>query len=123
VNCQLYSGWRLGKGKLGIVPDGEGLVEAAGESIEVRGVRLCGGLGVSACKGDGTSVVDFAHEAFGEEAVGVGKGGGSYVRKGGGCALCEGVWGGDPNLIPRRCPYIGVLPSTLTARDSYLRIK
>jgi len=38
VNCQLYSGWRLGKRKPGIVPDGEGLVEAAGESIKVGGV-------------------------------------------------------------------------------------
>jgi len=38
VNCQLYSGWRLGKRKSGVITDGEGLVEAAGEGIEVRGV-------------------------------------------------------------------------------------
>jgi len=25
----------------------------------------------------------------------------------------------DPNPMPRGCPYIGVLPSTLTLRDSY----
>jgi len=25
----------------------------------------------------------------------------------------------DPNLLPRGCPYIGVLPSTLTLRDSF----
>jgi len=25
----------------------------------------------------------------------------------------------DPNLMPRWCPYIGVLPSTLALRDSY----
>jgi len=28
----------------------------------------------------------------------------------------------DPNPMPRGCPYIGVLPSTLTLRDSYSRI-
>jgi len=28
----------------------------------------------------------------------------------------------DPNALPRGCPYIGVLPSTLTLRDSYSRI-
>jgi len=28
----------------------------------------------------------------------------------------------DPNLVPQGCPYIGVLPSTLTLRDSYSRI-
>ena len=28
----------------------------------------------------------------------------------------------DPNLLPRGCPYIGVLPSTLTLRDSYSRV-
>jgi len=28
----------------------------------------------------------------------------------------------DPNLLPRGCPYIGVLPSTLTLRDSYSHI-
>jgi len=38
VNCQLYSGWRLGKRKPGVITDGERLVEAAGEGIEVRGV-------------------------------------------------------------------------------------
>jgi len=25
----------------------------------------------------------------------------------------------DPNLMPRGCPHVGVLPSTLTLRDSY----
>jgi len=28
----------------------------------------------------------------------------------------------DPHLMPRGCPYIGVLPSTLTLRDSYPRV-
>ena len=46
----------------------------------------------------------------------------------------EGVTGGrprpvgagwdplDPNPMPPGCPYIGVLPSTLTLRDSYPRV-
>jgi len=38
VNSQLYSGWRLGKRKPAVITDGEELVEAAGEGIEVRGV-------------------------------------------------------------------------------------
>jgi len=29
----------------------------------------------------------------------------------------------DPNLLSRGCPHIGVLPSTLTLRDSYPRVK
>jgi len=28
----------------------------------------------------------------------------------------------DPNPLSRGCPYIGVLPSTLTLRDSYSRV-
>jgi len=28
----------------------------------------------------------------------------------------------DPNPMPRGCPYIGVLPSTLTLCDSYHRV-
>jgi len=28
----------------------------------------------------------------------------------------------DPNLMPRGCPYIGVLPTTLTLRDSFTRV-
>jgi len=28
----------------------------------------------------------------------------------------------DPNPMPQGCPYIGVLPSTLTLRDSYPRV-
>ena len=35
VNCQLYSGWCLGKRKPGVITDGERLVEAAGKGIEV----------------------------------------------------------------------------------------
>jgi len=38
VNCQLYSGWRLSKRKPGVITDGERLVEAAGEGIEIWGV-------------------------------------------------------------------------------------
>jgi len=88
VNCQLYSGWHLGKRKPGIVPDGEGLVEAAGESIKIQGVGFCRGVGISACERDGTSVIDLGYEALGEEAVRVGEGGGTDVRKGSGYPLC-----------------------------------
>jgi len=28
----------------------------------------------------------------------------------------------DPNPMPRECPYIAFLPSTLTLRDSYPRV-
>jgi len=38
VNGQLYSGWRQGKRKPGVITDGQGLVKAAGEGIEVWGV-------------------------------------------------------------------------------------
>jgi len=38
VNCQLYSGWRLGKRKPGVISDGKRLVTAAGEDIEIWGV-------------------------------------------------------------------------------------
>ena len=38
VNCQLYSGWRLGKRKPGVINYGERLVEAAGESIQIWGI-------------------------------------------------------------------------------------
>ena len=38
VNCQLYSGWRLGKRKPGVITNGERLVEAACEAIEIWGV-------------------------------------------------------------------------------------
>ena len=88
LNCQLYSGWRLGKFKPGIVSDREGQVEAAGESIEVGGVGLCGGGGVSNPERDPTSVVDFGYETFGADAVGVGHGGGSDVGKSSGYGLC-----------------------------------
>jgi len=88
VNCQLYSGWRLGKRKPGIVPDGEGLVEAVGESIEIRGVGFHGGVGVAACEGDSALIVAFCDEAFRKEAVGFSVGGSSYIGEGGGYALC-----------------------------------
>ena len=94
MNCQLYSGWRLGKRKPGIVSDGEGLIEAAGKSIEVRGVGSSRGVGVSACEGDSASVVDLCDETFSEERVGLGKGGGSYVGEGGGYALCKDLGSG-----------------------------
>ena len=94
MNCQLYSGWRLGKRKPGVITDGEGLVEAAGEGIEIRGVRLGWGVGVSAREGNSASVVDLCDETFWEEAVGVGKGGGGYVWEGGGYALGKGVGSG-----------------------------
>jgi len=70
MNCQLYSSWRLGKRKPGIITDGEGLVDSAGEGIEVRGVGLCGGVGICPGKGDGTSVIDLSDQAFWKEPVG-----------------------------------------------------
>jgi len=94
VNCQLYSGWRLGKRKPRVISDGEGLVEAAGERIEVRGVGLCWGVRVGAREGDSASVVDLCDEALREEAVGFGEGGGGYVWEGGGYALGKGVRSG-----------------------------
>ena len=71
MNCQLYSGWRQGKRKPGIRSCGVGLVEAAGESIEVGGVGTGWGVGVSDGEGYGAPVIDFSKESFGEEAVGV----------------------------------------------------
>ena len=94
MNCQLYSGWRLGKRKPGIVSDGEGLVEAAGESIEVRGVGFRWTVWVRAHEGDSPSVVDLCDEALWEEVVGLGEGGSRYVREGGGYALCKGMGSG-----------------------------
>jgi len=91
VNCKLYSGWRLGKHKPGSIPDGEGLVEAMGESIEVRGVGRGGGVGVGSGEGDGASLVDLGDEAFWEEAVGFREGGGSDSWEGGGYALGKGM--------------------------------
>jgi len=91
VNCQLYSGWRLGKRKPGVIPDWEGLVEAAGESIEVRGVGVGGGVGVGSSEGDGASVVDFGDKTFWEDAVGFREGGSSDIGEGGGYALGKGV--------------------------------
>ena len=89
-----YTSWHLGKCKPGIVTDGEGLVQAAGESIEVLGVGPSRGVRICAGGRDGTSVVDLGYEPFREEAVGVSDGGGSDVGKGSGNALCVGVSGG-----------------------------
>jgi len=93
VNCQLYSGCLLGKRKLGVVPEGEGLVEVVGESIERRGVGLHGGVGVDARKGDSASVVNLCNEAFREETVGFREDGSSYIREGGGYVLYKGMGG------------------------------
>ena len=91
VTCQLYSGWRLGERKPGAITDGEGLVEAAGEGIKVRGVGFCRGVRVGTRKGDSASVVDLCDEAFLEEAIGFGEAGGGYVWEGGGYTLCKGM--------------------------------
>ena len=40
----------MGKGNPGVITDGEGLVEAVGESIEIRGVGLLGVLGLVAVR-------------------------------------------------------------------------
>ena len=69
MNCQLYSGWRLGKRKPGIISDGEGLVEAAGESIEIGGVGLRRGVGVGSGEGDCASVFDLAIKPFGRRQL------------------------------------------------------
>ena len=71
MNCQLYSGWPEGKRKPGIRSHGVGLVEAAGESIEVWGVGAGWGVGVGDSEGYGASVIDFSEETPGEETVGV----------------------------------------------------
>jgi len=91
VNRQLYNGWRLGQRKLGISSDGKGLVEAAGESIEIGGVGLRKGVGVGSGEGDGASVIDLGDEAFWEEAIRFQEGGSSNVWEGGGYALGTGV--------------------------------
>jgi len=95
VNCPLYSGWRLGKGKPGIFPDGEGQVEAAGERIEVRGVGLSWGVRIGAREGDGAQVINLRDVAFREEAVGLGEGCSGYVGEGGGYALSKGLGSGS----------------------------
>jgi len=94
VNCQLYRGWRLGKRKPGVIPKGEELVEAEGESTEIRNERRYGGVGVGSCDGDRASVVDLCDEALWEETVGVSEGGSSYVREGGSYSVCKGVGSG-----------------------------
>ena len=71
MNCQLYSGRREGERKPGVGPCGEGLVEAAGDSIEVGGVGTGRGVGVRDGEGYGASVIDFGEESLGKEAVGV----------------------------------------------------
>jgi len=70
------------------------LVEAAGEGNEIWGVGFCWGVRVGAREGNSLSVVDLCNEAIWEEAVGLGKGGGSYVWEGGGYALGNGVGSG-----------------------------
>ena len=62
MNCQLYSGWRLGKRKPGVITNWEGLIEVAGEGIEIRGVGLGWGIGVGAREGSSASVVDLCDE-------------------------------------------------------------
>jgi len=47
-------GRALVNSKRPIVPDGEQLVEAVGESIEIGGVGVSSSVGAGACKGDGT---------------------------------------------------------------------
>jgi len=94
VNCQQYSGRGLGKLKPGVITDGEGLVEAAGELIEIRGVGFCSRVRGGACKGTSASVVDFCAETFRDEAVRRGEGGSDYVWEGGGYALGKGVGSG-----------------------------
>ena len=58
MNCHQCSGCRLGQRKPGIVTDGEGLVEVAGDRIEVGGVGFRRGVGIAASEGDSVSVID-----------------------------------------------------------------
>jgi len=74
-----------------MVPNREGLVEAAGESSEVWGIGFRGGVGVGSGKRDGASVVDHSDEGFWEEAVGFREGGSSNIGEGEGYALGKGV--------------------------------
>jgi len=90
----MYSGWRLGKRKPGVIADGEGLVEAAGESIEIWVVGFRGGVGVGSGEGDSPSVVNFCDEVLGEGAVGVSESGSGYVGEGGGYAMYKGMGSG-----------------------------
>ena len=87
----MYSGWPLSKRKPELIRDGEGLVKAVGESIEVRGVGLCWYGRVGARAGKGSSVVNLCNEALWEERVGFGEGCISYVGEGGDYVLCKGV--------------------------------
>ena len=93
MNCQLYSGWREGKRKPGVRPCGEGLVEAAGESIEVWSVEAGGSVGVRDGEGYGASVIYLGEEALGEEAFGFSEGGGNNVWEGSLDISSEGVGG------------------------------
>jgi len=90
----MYSGWRLGKRKPEVVTDGEGLVEAAGESIEIWGVRFRGSVRVGSGEGDNASVISLCNEAFSKEAVAFGESGGGYVREAGRYAICKGMGSG-----------------------------
>jgi len=94
VNTQLYRGWPLGQRKPGIVPVVEGLVEAAGESIEIRGVGFYWGVGVGTCEGDSATVVDLCDEAFRGEAVGFRESDSSYLGEGGSNGLSYSVGSG-----------------------------
>ena len=71
MNCQLYRGWRLGKRNPGVIPDGEGLVDAAGESIEIWGVGLCQPrvLGLVPLKETAPGLLTFAMKPFGRRQL------------------------------------------------------
>ena len=64
MNCQLYSGWHQGNRRPGIVSDGEGLVEAAGDSIEVWSIGFRGGVRIGARERDSAPVIDLCDETF-----------------------------------------------------------
>jgi len=87
VNCQLYSSWCRGKRKPGVIPNWEGLVEVAGESLEVWGVGKSGGIGVGTGEGESSLFVNLHDDTFGKKAVGVGEGGGGNSWKEGSYTL------------------------------------
>ena len=57
-----------------------GLVEAAGDSIEVGGVGGGGGVGVCSGEGNGATIINLSDEPLGEEGIGGSEGG------------CDKVW-------------------------------
>jgi len=78
----------------GLSPTGKEWFEVAGETIEIRGVGICWGVGVGARERYRASLVDLGDQALWEEPVRFGDGGGSYVGEGGSYAWGKAVGAG-----------------------------